>query len=121
MEKLQHNKWYYTVEDLKQSINKYIVCSYGTPLEHPLEQWIMIPKKIIPSPNGTLFKSKIYGFYICKIYPYFHTYHTPTKDIPEGKINPYSYYCNAQQSFRLATNDEIKRFHKYWSKVRIMK
>ena len=114
MKKLQYDKWYYTVEDLEQSINKYIVCSYIQDQYYSEELWIVVPKKIVRSPDGKLFKTKIYGFYLCRIYPNFYAYHTPTKD------NRYN-YCNAQQSFRLATNDEIKQFHKYWSKFRITK
>lgn len=115
MEKLQYNKWYDTVEKLKQSINKYIICSYiqDNP-QHSKELWILLPKKIVCSPDGKLFKTKIYGFYMCRIYPNFYAYHTPT-------IKKNRFYCNAQQSFRLATNDEIKQLHQYWSNFRITK
>lgn len=119
MKKLQYDKWYRNVEDLKQSINTYIICSYRK--EDAIkshEQWIIAPKKIVRSPDGKLFKTKIYGFYLCRIYPSFQAYHTPTRKKPEEKCN---FYCNAQQSFRLATNDEIKRLHQYWSKFRITK
>ena len=119
MEKLQYDKWYDTVEDLEQSINKYIICSYiqGNQ-QHRKELWIVVPKKIVRSPDGKLFNTKIYGFYLCRIYPNFHAYHTPTIKYQEGKNR---FYCNAQQSFRLATNDEIKQLHQYWSKFRITK
>jgi hypothetical protein len=117
MEKLQYDKWYDTVEDLKQSINKYIVCSYVQD-QYSEELWIVVPKKIERSPDGKLFNTKIYGFYLCRIYPSFRAYHTPTKKKQERESR---FYCNAQQSFRLATNDEIKQLHQYWSKFRITK
>ena len=119
MEKLQYDKWYYTVEDLEQSINKYIICSYirGNP-QHSNELWIVVPKKIERSPDGKLFNTKIYGFYLCGIYPRFRAYYKPTIKKQEGENE---FYCNAQQSFRLATNDEIKQLHQYWSKYRITK
>ena len=119
MEKLQYDKWYYTVEDLEQSINKYIICSYIR--DNPLcsrELWIVVPKRIVRSPDGKLFNTKIYGLYVCGIYPRFRAFHTPTIKKQEGKNK---LYCNAQQSFRLATNEEIKQFHQYWSKFRITK
>ena len=119
MEKLQYDKWYYTVEDLEQSINKYIICSYirDNP-RHSKELWILVPKKIVRSLDGKLFRTKIYGFYLCRTYPSFYAYHTPTIKKQEGESR---FYCNAQQSFRLATNDEIKQLHQYWSKFRITK
>ena len=126
MKKLQHDKWYRNVEDLKQSINTYIICSYHKEIPNekedaipkPHEQWIIVPKKIGCSLDGELFRTKIYGLYLCRIYPSFKAYHTPTIRKPEGEAK---FYCNAQKSFRLATNDEIKRLHQYWSKFRLTK
>jgi len=115
LKKLQYDKWYNTVEDLEQCINKYIICSYiqDNPQSNK-ELWIVVPKKIERSPRGELFRTKIYGLYLCRIYPSFHAYHTPS-------IKRNRFYCNAQQSFRLATNNEIKQLHQYWSKFRITK
>ena len=119
MKKLQYDKWYRNVEDLKQSINTYIICSYDKEIPNEkYEQWITVPKKIVRSPNGELLGTKIYGLYLCRIYPSFKAYHTPTIKKPEGEAK---FYCDAQKSFRLATNDEIKRLHQYWSKFRITK
>ena len=131
LKKLQLYKWYHTIEELEQALNKYIIFSPDVntsnlnidtdtlgSLSKLNEQWIMIPKEIVPSPDGKLFHTKIYGYYICGIYPKFRAYHMPTiyNQKGEGK-----FYCNAQQSFRLATNGEIKQLRQYWSKFRITK
>lgn len=115
---------YTTLDKLKPLIGKYVVFSYdrgysgNCEVPHKYEQWIMRVKKIAPSPTGQLYGSKVHGYYICRIYPTFRTYHIPSKKTPEDKL---TYYCNAQNSFREATEEEIKQLHKFWSQTRLQK
>ena len=108
---------YTTLDELKPLIGKYVVFSYeNSCFDKKNEMWIMRVKKIEPSNNGQLYGTKVRGYYICRIYPTFRTYHMPSKYSPENKL---IYYCNAQNSFREATEDEIKHLHKFWSQTRL--
>lgn len=108
---------YTTLDKLKPLIGKYVVFSYeNSCFDKKDEMWIMRVKKIAPSPNGQLYGSKVHGYYICRIYPTFRTYHIPSKKTPEDKL---TCYCNAQNSFREATEEEIKHLHEFWSKSRL--
>ena len=108
---------YTTLEELKPLIGKYVVFSYKLScIDKKDEMWIMRVKKIEPSWNGLLYGTKVRGYYICRIYPSFRTYHIPSKVSPEESL---TYYCDAQSSFREATEEEIKRLHNFWSKSRL--
>jgi hypothetical protein len=113
---------YTSLDKLKPLIGKYVVFSYNKDysgnceVPHKCEQWIMRVKRIAPSPTGQLYGSKVHGYYICRIYPTFKTYHMPSKRTPEKKL---IYYTNAQNSFREATEEEIKHLHEFWSKSRL--
>ena len=110
---------YTTLEELKPLIGKYVVFSYdNTCFDKKEEMWIMRVKKIEPSPNGQLYGTKVRGYYICRIYPTFRTYHIPSRVSPEERL---VYYCNAQSSFREATENEIKQLHKFWSQTRLQR
>lgn len=113
-----------TLDKLMPLVGKYVVFSYDNrysgncEVSHKYEQWIMRVKKVEPSPMGKLYGSKVRGYYICRIYPTFKTYHIPSKKDPVERL---TYYCNAQNSFREATEDEIKHLHEFWSKSRLQR
>ena len=110
---------YTSLDKLKPLIGKYVVFSYeNSCFDKKDEMWIMRVKKVEPSPMGKLYGSKVRGYYICRIYPTFKTYHIPSRISPEERL---VYYCKAQNSFREATEEEIKHLHEFWSQSRLQK